>query len=684
MTKSSTGTGRNHLRDALSPYLLQHADNPVDWYPWGTEALARARQDNRPIFLSIGYSACHWCHVMAHECFEDEEVAAMLREHFISIKVDREERPEVDEIYMQATMAMNNGQGGWPMSVFLTPAGVPFYAGTYFPKTHFMQLLPAVAQAYSQQPNEIAEVARQVQEALHHWAAGPPVAANIPPADWRDQQALLLVQHFDHVEGGLASGRNKFPPSQALELFMRSDRHQPQPELLQAVRLTLDRMAAGGIHDHLGGGFCRYSTDPQWLVPHFEKMLYDQALISNIYLDGYQQTGESRYAEVAAGVFDYVAASLTDAGGGFYSAQDADSEGLEGKYYVWTQEEIGKVLAPAEAQLFMEYYGVSASGNWDEPFGHAPLGPKNILHITQPLAEVAARHGRSLDDAQQLLAGARQRLRQVRQQRVPPVLDDKILVDWNGLMIASLARGGVILNEPRYLEMAIRAADYILSRHVQDDGRLLRCAREGRVHLAATLSDYTFLVSGLLNLFEATLEMRWLAAAERLTEITLQDFWDEERGGYFFTAHQAETLITRSKNPHDGAVPSGNSVGAMNLLRLAEMLERPAWRRQAEQIFTVFAPIAERSVGAFDYWLCALDFYHSPVRRIALRDDPSAEARKSRQFLWSKYMPDKVIAPMTVGSDTALNGSAWAQICMGQKCLSPIQTFAEFLQALEE
>ncbi len=685
----------NRLERAISPYLLQHAHNPVDWYEWGPDAFAKATRENKPIFLSIGYAACHWCHVMAHESFENDAIAAVLNQHFVCIKVDREERPDVDEIYMQATLALNNGQGGWPMTVFLTPDRTPFYAGTYYPPDAFQRLAEAIADAWKNRPGELREQSERVREYLHSWAAVPSGGEQELDAENVTRAARELVRYFDPSLGGFQSNANKFPPSMAMELMLRAWRRTGDERLMRAVRVTLDHMARGGIYDHLGGGICRYSTDPHWLVPHFEKMLYDQALVSGIYLDAYQATNEPLYAERAVGILDYVLADLQAPDGGFYSSRDADSEGLEGKYYVWTVAQVREALGPKDAELFCDYYDVTEGGNWLESRGHGPSGPQSILNVRRPLSVIAPLHGLDEAELSLRLAELRARMRQVRSRRIPPALDDKILTAWNGLMIASLAKGACVLDEPRYAEAAARAAEFVLA-NLRVDGRLLRTWREGQARLTGYLNDYAFFIEGLLNLYEATFDLRWLEAADALAEQSIRHYFDEADGGFFFTADDAEILITRTKNPRDGAIPSGNSVHAQNLLRLAVLLDKPAYRQKAESIFRAFGPMTEDSPGAFERLLCAADFGAGPIQEIALvgrAEDPALQGLLA--VVRAGFRPNKVVAvspgpeshearriPL-LEAKTAQDGRATAYVCRDYTCRRPVTTPEELAELLD-
>ncbi len=674
----------NRLIKATSPYLLQHAHNPVDWHEWNAQSLEKAKSEDKPIFLSIGYSACHWCHVMEHECFEDEEVAKVLNDGFVSIKVDREERPDLDELYMAYTQALTGG-GGWPMSVWLTPDGTPFYAGTYFPRAQFVQLLRQMSERWKSDRDQITGGASQAKAFFDRWAKGHEPAEGVIALEIIDRSAAVLANHFDRKLGGMSGGgTNKFPPSMAMDLMLRVHRRTENPALFEAVDVTLDHMARGGIYDHIGGGICRYSTDVEWLVPHFEKMLYDQALVSAIYLDGFLVSKNQQYATVAKDIFDYVLSDLRSPEGAFYSSRDADSDGKEGKFYIWTVDEVIAALGKEEGELCCKYFDVTESGNWFERFGHAPPGPKNILHIPKPPAMFAKMHGLEVDHLHSKVKGWREKLLAVRVQRTPPGLDDKVLTDWNGLMIASLAKGARALDEPKYAVAASAAADFILAK-LQKDGRLLRTYRKGEARLSGTLSDYAFFIEGLLNLHEATFDGRWLDEAERLTDLSIKYFFDEKDGAFFYTASDAEKLIVRSKHPQDSAIPSGNSVHAMNLLRLAVLLDRKDLREKAESILRAFAKQASDSPGAYERLNCAVDFYHDRVKEIAIVGNPtSADTKALLRTVFDRYLPNKVVvfAPAKV-TDTRvpllkgkgpIGGKSTAFVCENYRCRLPVFT----------
>jgi len=696
----------NQLIHETSPYLLQHAHNPVNWHPWGPDALRLAREQNKPIFLSIGYAACHWCHVMEHESFEDQAVAEVLNEYFISVKVDREERPDLDEIYMNATLLFTRGHGGWPMSVWLTPEGKPFYAGTYFPpqdmygRPGFRSILLRLAELWREKAAAVADDAAKVTEILSqlHKADSGAVLAREAVASAAQQ----IAGAFDPRQGGLASGSNKFPPSMAMELLLRENRVKHNPALLGVVELTLEKMARGGIYDHLGGGFHRYSTDSQWLVPHFEKMLYDQALVSSIYLDGLLATRRKEFAATARGIFDYVLRHLTSPEGGLYSTEDADSEGKEGLFYIWTWEQVHDVLGDEDGALFASFYDVTATGNWDHPGdAHVPEGAKNILRILRPAEEAARIYSMTPAELERRLAAAREKLFAVREKRTHPGLDDKILAAWNGLMIASLAKGAAVLDEPRYRNAAASAAEFVLSK-MQQDGRLLRSYRNGRAHLMAYIDDYAFMIEGLIGLYEITGALRWLNEAARLTETAIRYYWDEADAGFFFTASDHEQLIVRSKISTDNAIYSGNSVMAMNLLKLHVLLDRPSQnndlRDKATAILCRFSGAAQQNPFAHERMLCAVEAWHQGFQEIAIAGSPDdPRSQELVRTVYGTYLPNKVVAlldpswpnaqeiarrvPLLAGKKM-IDGKPAAYVCRNYTCQSPTTDPPAFLQQL--
>ncbi|HJT32017.1 MAG TPA: thioredoxin domain-containing protein [Pirellulales bacterium] len=642
----------NRLSHETSPYLLQHANNPVDWYPWSSEALDRAKREQRPIFLSIGYSACHWCHVMEHESFESETIARRLNDGFVCIKVDREERPDLDQIYMTAVQAMT-GRGGWPMSVFLTPDLQPFYGGTYWPPTGrmgmpgFDQVIEAVLDAWNQRREMVFQQAGELT--AHLTQAGD---LHLPPGELSDRPLraaeAALERIFDHRHGGFG-GAPKFPHPMDLRLLLRRWRRSPRDDVLGMLTLTLDRMAGGGMYDQLGGGFHRYSVDERWLVPHFEKMLYDNALLSVCYVEAFQATGQAGYARVARETLNYVLRDMTAPEGGFYSTLDADSEGEEGKFYVWTPAEVEKVLGEQRAKTFCYVYDVSNEGNFE---GH------NILNLPKTLEQCSKILGRELAELTAELATSRQELLAVRNRRVWPGLDDKVLVSWNGLMIDSLAYAAGALDEPRYLDAARKAADFIWQQ-MRQGGRLLHTWRKGQAKLAAYLDDYACLANALVTLYENSFEERWIDAAVELADVVLAQFTDRQTGGFHYTADDHEPLIARQKDVQDGATPSGNSMVVTMLLRLGKLCGRNDYLEAAHRTLTAFAGLLEKHPTAAGQMLIALDFYLGPTPELVLLGlDNGEDLLQVRAEVWRRYLPNKAIASRPAdGHCAALDGA---------------------------
>lgn len=688
----------NRLINATSPYLLQHAHNPVDWYEWGPEALNRARDEDKPIFLSIGYSACHWCHVMERECFENEDIAAVMNEHFISIKVDREERPDLDDIYMMATQAFTRS-GGWPMSVWLAPDQRPFFAGTYFPpesrygRPGFKDVLLYLARVWREERPKVMEQADALTNAVRALTIVEP-GESVPAYEIIPQTAEIFARAFDPVKGGISGGgTNKFPPSMSMDVMLRAyhaslESGEPRTRYLELVELTLEKMAHGGIYDHLGGGICRYSTDVDWLVPHFEKMLYDQALVSDIYQKAFQLTKRPLFGAVARDIFDYVIADLQSSEGGFYSTRDADSEGVEGKFYVWSRGEVIGLLGEAEGRLFCDYYDVTDAGNWE---GH------NILNIQRPLETVARLAGMEPSQAESRLASARKKLFAAREKRVKPHLDDKILASWNGLMIASMAKGARIFDEPRYRDAAIRAADFVLTNMRDDRGRLTRTWRLGKTHTIGYLDDYAFMVEALLNLYETTFETRWLDEAERLNGHLMEHYRDDAEGGFFFTADDAEAVLVRTKSAMDNAIPSGSSVQFLNLQRLAVLLDRRDLESEASRMARTYGRKLVESPFSSERMLGALDFMHRRPRKIAIVAPNGDSSGLSRLVgaAWRGYVPNAVFAGLYEGAPDSeklaeripllagkkpVDGKAAAYVCKGYTCKAPVTDEAKLVE----
>jgi uncharacterized protein YyaL (SSP411 family) len=630
----------NRLAQETSPYLLQHRDNPVDWYPWGTEALERSRAEDKPIFLSIGYSACHWCHVMEHESFENAAIARVLNENFVPIKVDREERPDLDQIYMNAVQ-MLTGHGGWPMSVFLTPDLKPFYGGTYWPPHSsrgmpgFDQILAGVTDAWKNRREQALTAAEQLTAELQNVGAVAGGETSALKLELIETAASQLRRSFDNTYGGFGQAP-KFPHPMDLQLLVRVADRTGQQGPLDMVRLTLDRMAAGGIYDHLGGGFARYSVDAQWLVPHFEKMLYDNALLAGAYLDAYLVTGEASYARVLRETLNYIIRDMTSPSGGFFSTEDADSEGHEGLFYTWTPDEIEAVLGEERGATFGRVYDVSDVGNFEG---------RNILNLPKTLEQCAAILRRDPQELAAELAEGREKLFMAREKRVHPGKDDKVIVAWNGLMIDSMARAGAALNEPEYVITADEVASYILSRLRRDDGRLLHSCRNGHAKLDAYLDDYAALANGLVSLYEANFKERWIDEAVRLMDVVLEKFVDAEGGGFFYTATDHEKLITRTKELTDSSIPSGNSLAATVLLRLGRLLGRTDYLDAAERTLAAGLSIMERAPMAAGQMLLALDRYLGPANELVLVGDMSHDdMRNAIAAVHRRYLPRRVLA----------------------------------------
>ncbi len=689
MTKSNH---TNHLIHETSPYLLQHAYNPVNWYPWGEEALALARKLDKPIFLSIGYSACHWCHVMEHESFENEEIAKILNEHFISIKVDREERPDIDEIYMTAVQLMT-GSGGWPLSVWLTPNLEPFFGGTYFPpedrwgRAGFKNILLQIAQLWQQRQGDVLRSANQITASLNQINQVQAEDAALDQSLW-NSAFKSAEQRFDERHGGFGSAP-KFPMAMELSFLLRYYFHTGEKRALAMVEKSLQEMANGGIFDHLGGGFHRYSTDERWLVPHFEKMLYDNALLSVTYLEAYQITKNANYKETAVATLDYVLREMTAPEGGFYSSQDADSEGEEGKFYVWQKSEIEAILGTEEARLFCDIYDVSDHCNWEG---------KNILHLRRSLDGVAKEYGLSLSELKDRLATARQKLFEARSHRVPPGTDDKILTDWNGLMISAFCKGYQILGDQKYLAAAQKAVDFLLEK-LYIDGRILKTYRNGKSHLNGYLSDYAFLVAALIDLYESDFEWKYLARAMEINAQMLQKFWDEKSGGFYFTPADHERLIVRTRNAYDNAIPAGNSVAVHNLLKLSQFTGDFKFKELAEGTLKLYISQMRRSPSGFSVLLSSLDYFWGKPKEIVIAGDRKADSTLAMiQAVHQHYLPNKILAyadpDLRNGKQLALpviegkiadDGRARMFVCENYACQRPFlkkDEFEEFYRSL--
>jgi uncharacterized protein YyaL (SSP411 family) len=679
----------NRLARETSPYLLQHQYNPVDWYPWGDEAFARARTENKPILLSVGYSACHWCHVMEHESFENPAIARLMNEHFVSIKVDREERPDVDTIYMQAVQAMT-GHGGWPMTVFLTPAGVPFYGGTYFPPQDrhgmpgFSRVLEAVAAHYRENRGQAEAVGRQLLDQLRQ---GERVrsGADLLTREILDRAFQGLRGGFDPGHGGLGRAP-KFPQPATWDFALRYWRRTGSADALAMVRLTLTRMARGGMYDQLGGGFHRYSVDPMWLVPHFEKMLYDQSQLVLLYLHAWQATGDPEHRRIAVETLDYVAREMTDPRGGFYSTQDADSEGEEGKFFLWTEAELREPLDADEARVATQYWGVAAGPNFEG---------RSILHVPREPAEVARELGLDRAAMETLLGRARTTLFEARERRVKPGRDEKVLAGWNGMMLRAFAEASRILDRPDYRGVGERNAAFLLG-ELRPSGRLLRTWKAGQAKLPGYLEDHAMVADGLLALYEATFERRWLQAARELADAMIRLFWDVPSEAFFDTGTDQEALIVRPRSLMDSAVPSGTSVAADVLLRLAVLTADASYERIGVAAIRPVAPLMSRYPSAFGRFLSALDFHLGPPLEVALvwrGGDADGGSASLLREVFSRYLPRRVLAgaaedaagelPLLAGK-TAREGRPTAYVCERYACQAPTTDPKELARQLEE
>jgi hypothetical protein len=679
----------NRMATETSLYLRQHANNPVDWYPWGPEALARAKMLDRPIFLSVGYSACHWCHVMEHESFENAAIARLMNDHFVCIKVDREERPDVDDIYMKAVQALNRGAGGWPMSVWLTPDLRPFYAGTYYPpddrfgRPGFPRVLTALADAWRDRRDEITRSADQITAHLLDMGRPPAASKRIDPADLTRHAAAVLRQMYDPAHGGFG-GPPKFPHAIDLRLLFRAHRRDGDPELLAMARKTLDRMARGGLYDQLAGGFHRYSVDERWLVPHFEKMLYDNALLSLTYLEAFQATHDPFYCQICEETLDYVLREMTSPPGGFYSTQDADSEGEEGKFFVWTKDEVVSALGPDLADFACSVWGVTEDGNFEG---------KNILSRPRSDEQDAERLNLPAFTFRANLDAARRKLLAARSTRIPPGRDEKILTSWNGLMIAAFARAGAVLNRADYVTAADRAADFVLSRLRTPDGRLLRtCGADTVGKLAGYLEDYAYFADALTHLYEATFDPQRLRDAAALADVMLARFTDID-GGFFTTADDHEDLLLRPKDLHDGSTPSGNAMAVSALVRLAVFLNRPDFRHAADRTLSYYRGLLETHPTATAAMILAADFHLGPVEEVVLVGDVASQEFQSVLAAARRpFAPKRIIAARDVKSPVPADipllkergsaGPVTLYVCANYACQVPVTDAKAAVQAL--
>ncbi|MBI4963384.1 MAG: thioredoxin domain-containing protein [Desulfomonile tiedjei] len=689
----------NRLIHEKSPYLLQHAYNPVDWYAWGDAAFEKASTEDKPIFLSIGYSTCHWCHVMEKESFEDPAVAQLMNDAFVSIKVDREERPDIDHIYMTVCQMMTGG-GGWPLNIIMSPDKKPFFAGTYFPKESMhgrlgmVDLSVRIKELWTTQREQVMESAGKIMLAIRQAPDDSP--GDLPGADVSAKAYQQLAERYDRNKGGF-SAAPKFPTPHNMLFLLRYWKRTNDPKALEMVEKTLQAMRRGGIYDHIGLGFHRYSTDADWLVPHFEKMLYDQAMIAMAYIEAYQATGKAEYEKTAREIFTYVMRDMTAPEGGFYSAEDADSEGEEGKFYVWKIEEAERVLDPDEFNLVTRVYNLWPAGNFHEE-ATGRLTGNNIPHLKEPVGAIASRLGMSSEGLESRLEKVRQKLFEVRKKRVHPHKDDKILTDWNGLMIAALAKGAQALNRPEYSDAAKKAADFVLSTMRDANGRLLHRYREGEAALPSHVDDYAFFIWGLLELYEATFDVRYLRTALDLNTDFMEHFWDRSIGGFFFTAEDAESLLLRKKEVYDGATPSGNSVAALDLLRLGRITADATLERNAEQIGKAFSGNIQQFPSAYTQMLLATEFFIGPSREVVIAGKPGAsDTEDMLRKLRALYLPNKVVV-LRPTDETAeeieaiaaythdqhsLDSKATAYVCRNYNCELPTADPKEMVELLE-
>jgi uncharacterized protein YyaL (SSP411 family) len=698
----------NRLAGEKSPYLLQHASNPVDWYPWGEEAFAEARDKDKPVFLSIGYSTCHWCHVMEEESFSNPDIAALMNEHFVCIKVDREERPDIDNIYMSAVVAIT-GRGGWPLTVFLTPDQEPFFGGTYFPPedrwgmSGLKKVILSVAEAWRNRRDEVNRSGRELTKALSARSARGGGTASLG-----ESTLSLAYSHFqatfDEDQAGFGAAP-KFPMGHNLSFLLRYAEREKGPDALPMVEKTLNAMADGGMYDQIGGGFHRYSTDEEWRIPHFEKMLYDQAILARAYLEAYQVTRNERYAQIARETLDYVLRDMTDKEGAFYSAEDADSplperpdNKKEGAFYLWTPDEVRDLLGAEEADIVSYHYGVTPEGNAiTDP--HGEFSGKSVLYVARTPEETASHFGIGVEEAKDVIRVAGEKLLAARGKRPRPHLDDKILTDWNGLMISSLAFASRALGEPSYRKAAERAARFILEHLVDNDGNLLHRHRDGTSGIAATIEDYAFFIHGLIDLYEATFDVGYLEKALRLADLMKDLFWDEDAGGFFFTADDSEKLIMRTKEVYDGAIPSGNSIAALDLIRLGRLTARPELEALASDLMAAFSADIAGMPSSYSFMLAALDFGVGPSREIVIAEgDRGASVDDLAGAVYFRFIPSKVVLMKPAGEagsklvglapflaeHHAIGGKTSVYVCSNYACSTPVSSVQDLEMRLKE
>ncbi len=691
--------GRNRLFAEKSPYLLQHADNPVDWYPWGDEAFEKARKEHKPIFLSIGYSTCHWCHVMAHESFEDREIAREMNEVFVSVKVDREERPDIDAVYMTVCQLMT-GSGGWPLTIIMTPDKEPFFAGTYFPKESMYgriglrQLIGEIDRVWKKQQGRIERITQEVKAFLVQLNEED-TGEKAPDAELIERAYQKIRQSYDRKNGGFGTAP-KFPNPSHLFFLLRYWRRTGERECLDMVVETLEAMRCGGIYDQIGFGFHRYSTDGHWLVPHFEKMLYDQALLLMVYTEAFQATGEKSFRKTAQEIITYVLRDMTSGEGGFFSAEDADSEGEEGKYYLWTIDKLREGLSAQEAEACAAHYNLERTGNYqDEKTGQR--NGKNIPYLKREAAmDASSRSSSHLPVEQKEML--RKKLYALRSKRIRPHRDEKILTDWNGLMIAALAKAGRVFGKKTPLEAARRAADMVVEKLTASDGRLMHRYKDGVAEIGGTAGDYAFLVWGLFELYESSFIPRYLEKALELNKMFMNHFWDEHRGGFFMTADDAEKLFVRSKDMYDGAIPSSSSVGVYNILRLSLLTADPVLHERAQRTLRAYSSQVRKTPAGYTFFLSAALFGLDPGTEVVIVGERGkGETEKMIRELSGGFYPNTVLAfknrgeelqPVdhlipSIGTKKSVHGGATAYVCRNFSCLKPVDTAEEMLTLLE-
>lgn len=700
----------NRLINEKSPYLLQHAHNPVNWYPWCNEAFEKAIKEDKPIFLSIGYSACYWCKVMEDESFSNLEIAEIMNKYFISIKVDREERSDIDNIYMSAVIAMT-GSGGWPLTVFITPGKKPFFGGTYFPpedkwgKLGLKTILNLIAELWDKNRDKILESSQYLTQALKEQVESKDKEVIQLNEEVLNKTYLLFLQRFDSRYGGF-NGAPKFPSAHSLSFLLRYWKRTGENKALEMVEKTLTEMAKGGIYDHLGSGFHRYSTDIKWQIPHFEKMLYDQALLSKVYLEAYQVTGKEKYGKTAKETFDYILNCLTHPQGGFYSSESAYSPLLEnpekekeGAFYLWSRDEIIKILEKEQGEIFCYHFGVEANGNFfEDHFGE--FNNKNVLYISHTLEETAKKFNKKLEDLKLILEKAKSKLYRIRSQRPKPHLDDKILTNWNGLMISSLAFGSRVLDETRYIKAAEKAAQFILKNLKKEDCKLFHRFRDEEAGIRGNIEDYAFFIYGLIDLYEATFNIDYLKEAKDLAKEMLNSFWDRQEEGLFFSADDAESIIFRQKESYDGALPSGNSIAALDLLRLGRLTMERDFEEKAEAILKAFSKDISRMPIAYSQMIIALDFLLGKSKEIIIAGEmETEETQKMLEIVYKKFIPNKVVSFLPKDEKKAecvvnlipfikehlpLEGKNSVYICENYSCKFPITDIKKLEEFLNE